>query len=403
LAIHSSNLSPDHRIQSLERENAGLRRAVAELSILNDLANEIGRARNVDGITQTIIRSARRAVDAREGVITLVSDEAPDEMVTLVRTRAHPHQPERSNLRPTEALLRSMQRSRTPIVVNSGDHELRRKLSLLDASLQSLISVPLLIGGRLIGILTVYDRENSADFTHEDVRLLSIMAAQSAHAVEIARLDEERRQIIQTFGQYTSPEIVEDILRTGSQADGELRHVCVLFMDVRGFSRFAERTAPQAVVEYLSRLFEVAIDCINRNHGIVHQLLGDGLMAIFGAPVSYDRDCAYAVGASVEILEKIEGEVEAGRLPSMRIGIGLHAGEVVAGTIGTRVHREYKVTGDVVNVAARIEKLNKQFESRLLITEAVMNEAGELPVSAKPLGPVHLDGRDEAVHLFRLL
>ena len=403
MASLPSNINPDHRIRSLERENAGLRRAVAELSILNDLANEISRARNVDDITQTIIRRARRAVDAREGVISLVSDETPDEMVTLVRTRAQPDQSERPNLRPTEALLRSMQRSRTPIVVNTGDHELRRTLSLFDASPQSLISVPLLIGGRLIGILTVYDRANSADFTHEDVRLLSIMAAQSANAVEIARLDEERRRIVQTFGQYTSPEVVEEILRTGSQADGELRHVCILFMDVRGFSRFAERTAPQAVVEYLSHLFEVAIDCINRNHGIVHQLLGDGLMAIFGAPVSYGKDCSNAVGASVDILEMIERDVETGRLPSMRVGIGLHAGEVVAGTIGSRVHREYKVTGDVVNVAARIEKLNKQFESRLLITEAVMKEAGELPVTATPLGLIHLEGREEAIQLFRLL
>lgn len=402
MAIHSSNLSSDHRLQSLERENAGLRRAVEELSILNDLANAVGRARNVDDITQTIIRSARRAVDAREGLITLISEEAQDAMVTLVRTRAGTNQHELSSLRPTEALLRSMQRNRTPIVVNIGDQDLRRELSLLDESLRSLVSVPLVIGGRLIGILTVYNRENAADFTPEDVRLLSIMAAQSAHAVEIARLDEDRRRIVQTFGQYTSPEIVEEILRTGSHADGALRHVCILFMDVRGFSSFAERTSPEAVVEYLSRLFEVAIDCVNRHHGIVHQLLGDGLMAIFGAPVSSDADCEHAVRASIEILDELDREIEAERLTSMPIGIGLHAGQVVAGTIGSRVHREYKVTGDVVNVAARIEKLNKHFDSRLLVSEAVMREVGEIPLTATPLGPVNLDGRTESVQLFRL-
>ncbi len=387
-------------VTDLERENARLRRAVDELSILNELAAEIGRARGVEEISQSIIRKARRAAKAREGVITLVEEEAAGDMKTLVRTRVDSRGA--GPLRPTDGILRWMQHHRSPIVVGRDDEKRRRELALYDASIQTLLSVPMMVGGRLIGILTVYNREQDADFTSEDVRLLSIMAGQSAQVIEHARLDEERRAIVQTFGQYTSPEIVDQILRSGSHSEGTRRHVCILFMDVRGFSTFAERAEPEAVVEYLRKLFDVAIDCVNRHHGIVHQLLGDGLMAIFGAPVSYGNDATYAVRASLEMLEHVERLVDAGDLPPTRLGIGLHAGEVVAGTIGSSVHREYKVTGDVVNVAARVEQLNKRFDSRLLITEAVFRELDTADKEATSMGSVAMTGREEPVHVYRL-
>ncbi len=385
---------------NLERENARLRRAVDELSVLNELAAEIGRARSVEEITQSIIRKARRAVEAREGVITLVKKGVVDEMKTLVRTRVH--ESGSGPLRPTDLLLQQMRAKPSAVVIGSADEDQRRRLGLQDSSMRSLISVPLLVGGRLIGILTVYNHERGQDFSAEDVRLLSIMAAQSAQIIDHARLEEERRTIIQTFGQFTSPDVVEEILRSGSDTEGSRRHVCILFMDVRGFSSFAERIEPEEVVEYLRSLFDITIDCVNRHRGIVHQLLGDGLMAIFGAPVSYGNDAGHAVQASFDMLEQVRSAVDGGRIPPTRLGIGLHAGDVVAGTIGSSVHREYKVTGDVVNVAARIEQLNKEFDSSLLISGAVYDELDPQTVDAVSMGSITLEGRQEPVQIFQL-
>lgn len=387
-------------LQSLQRENARLRRAVEELSILNELAAEIGQAQSVEEITGSIIRKARRAVGAREGVITLVGAEAKDEMKTLVRTRAESIMA--SALRPTDSLLQQMRAQRKPIVIHSDDEKERRRLGLRDSSMQSLASVPLLVGGRLIGILTVYNQDRGQDFSPEDVRLLSIMAGQSAQVVEHARLEEERRSIIQTFGQFTSPDVVNEILKRGSATEGTRRHVCILFMDVRGFSTFAERIEPEEVVEYLRALFDLTIECVNRHHGIVHQLLGDGMMAIFGAPVSYGNDTHNAVQAAFEMLERVRHASSTGHISPTRLGIGLHSGKVVAGTIGSSVHREYKVTGDVVNVAARIEQLNKEFDSSLLISEAVYDELDPTPADAASIGSITLDGRTEPVRIYRL-
>lgn len=390
-----------HRAEDLQRENARLRRAVDELSILNELATEIGRARSVEEITQSIIRKARRTVGASEGVITLVEEEdSADEMKTLVRTRVD--SAGSGPLRPTDSLLQWMRSKRSAILIGANDEKERRRLGLEDPAMRTLASVPLLAGGRLIGILTVYNREEGGDFTSDDIRLLSIMAAQSAQVIEHARLEEERRSIVQTFGQFTSPEVVEEILRTGSSTEGSRRHVCVLFMDVRGFSAYAERMQPEVVVEYLRTLFDITIDCVTRHKGIVHQLLGDGLMAIFGAPVSHGRDAQHAVHAAREMLERVREKVGAGDLPPTQLGIGLHAGEVVAGTIGSAVHREYKVTGDVVNVAARLEQLNKRFDSSLLISEAVYDELDPKPDDAVSMGSVSLAGRNEPVHIYKL-
>jgi adenylate cyclase len=124
-------------------------------------------------------------------------------------------------------------------------------------------------------------------------------------------------------------------------------------------------------VAYLNTLFEFMIASVNSNHGIMPQLLGDGLMAIFGAPLSFGNDAANAVRAALEIVERVQREVEAQGIPPTRIGIGLHAGEVLSGTVGSALHKEYKVTGDVVNLASRIEQSNKEFNTQLLISETV--------------------------------
>jgi adenylate cyclase len=149
-------------------------------------------------------------------------------------------------------------------------------------------------------------------------------------------------------------------------------------------------------------MFEFMIASVNRHHGIVHQLLGDGLMAIFGAPLSFGNDSENSVRAAMEIVESIQREVDAQGIPPTRIGIGLHAGEVLAGTVGSVLHKEYKVTGDVVNLASRIEQLNKEFNTQLLISEEVWHAIRGKWNNAASLGRVQVRGRTEAVEIFAL-
>jgi adenylate cyclase len=213
---------------------------------------------------------------------------------------------------------------------------------------------------------------------------------------------EERNTVIQLFGQHVAPAVVEELLHHPEETRTTRKDVCVMFVDIRGFTQFAERRAPEDTVAYLNTLFEFMIASVTRHHGIVHQLLGDGFMAIFGAPLSFGNDAANAVHASLEIVERVQREVETQAIPPTRLGIGLHAGEVLAGPVGSAVHKEYKVTGDVVNLASRIEQLNKEFNTQLLISETVWQAVREQWPHAASLGRVPIRGHEDTVELFAL-
>ena len=213
---------------------------------------------------------------------------------------------------------------------------------------------------------------------------------------------EERNRISRTFGEYVSPEVMSKLMDLKPDLRSENKNVCVMFLDIRNFTGFAEKRSPEEVVEYLESLFEFMIEIVNRHHGIINKFLGDGFMAVFGAPLSDGKDCANAVGAAQEILARVQQEVDAGTILPTTVGIGLHAGEAVTGSIGSALRREYTVIGDVVNLAARIEKLNKTFDSQLLISEMVWQAINEEPRKAVPMGQVQVKGREQSIQVYQV-
>lgn len=213
---------------------------------------------------------------------------------------------------------------------------------------------------------------------------------------------QERERISRTFGEYVSPEVMGKLLDLKPDLRSESKNVCVMFLDIRNFTGFAEKRTPEEVVEYLESLFEFMIEIVNRHHGIINKFLGDGFMAVFGAPLSDGRDCLNAVEAAQEILARLKQEVEAGTILPTTVGIGLHAGEAVTGSIGSALRREYTVIGDVVNLAARIEKLNKQFDSQLLISEMVWQAVVDDHRKAQPMGHVQVRGREQAIQVYQV-
>ena len=213
---------------------------------------------------------------------------------------------------------------------------------------------------------------------------------------------EERNRISRTFGEYVSPEVMGKLLDLKPDLRSENKNVCVMFLDIRNFTGFAEKRSPEEVVQYLESLFEFMIEIVNRHHGIINKFLGDGFMAVFGAPLSDGKDCANALEAAREILARVHQEVESGTIIPTTVGIGLHAGEAVTGSIGSALRREYTVIGDVVNLAARIEKLNKRFDSQLLISEIVWQAVSEDPNKAVPMGQVQVKGREQAIQVYQV-
>jgi adenylate cyclase len=209
-----------------------------------------------------------------------------------------------------------------------------------------------------------------------------------------------RDHVTNLFGQHVSPQVVERLLTAGSTAGSETRQVAVMFVDIRGFTAAARTRSPQEVVDRLDAAFAVLVDIVDRNGGIVNKFLGDGFLALFGAPFADPDAAKRAVTAAREMLVAIEQHNVGSDWP-LRIGIGLHLGDVVAGNVGSPRRKEYTVIGDTVNFASRIEGLNKEFGSQLLISNEVHQAIGD-DAEAVSLGDVPIRGYDQPVRVWRL-
>jgi adenylate cyclase len=210
-----------------------------------------------------------------------------------------------------------------------------------------------------------------------------------------------RDRVTNLFGQHVSPEVVERLLVEGEETSSEIRRVAVMFVDFRSFTAGARSRSPQDVVERLDGAFAVLVEILDRHGGIVNKFLGDGFLALFGAPFEAEDPAHRAVAAAREMLAAMNG-VNRASAWQLRIGIGIHVGEVVAGNIGSPRRKEYTVIGDTVNFASRLEALNKEFDSQLLISAAVRDALGQDCSDAVPLGEVAVRGYDRPVAVWRL-
>lgn len=205
----------------------------------------------------------------------------------------------------------------------------------------------------------------------------------------------ERERIRRAFGTYVDPEIGERILQEGARLDGEEVDVTVMFVDVRGFTAFAERTPAPEVVHALNALYEKIVPVVQAHEGRVDKFIGDGLMAVFGAPRRLEDHASQALRAAVEIAE-LTGP-GSGVMP---IGIGLNSGMVVAGNIGGAGRLEYGVIGDTVNVAARVEQATRVTGDTVLLSGRTKELAGPLPYLFTEREGVALKGKSELIRLY---
>ena len=221
----------------------------------------------------------------------------------------------------------------------------------------------------------------------------------------ISRLlvEAEKRHLAEhLFGQQISAEIAEKILENNGRMESKRMQVAVMFIDIRNFTRYASGKSPEEIVQYQNDFFRIVIDTVTQHHGIINQFLGDGCMVTFGAPVKLDNPSKHAVAAAIMLLQELNRLVEHGGLPATRIGIGIHTGEAVTGNIGTAQRRQYSITGSVVILASRIEQLNKQFGSQLLVSEEVIGSIEAHAATATSFGYVALKGWHKPVGVYKL-
>jgi adenylate cyclase len=206
----------------------------------------------------------------------------------------------------------------------------------------------------------------------------------------------ERERIREAFGTYVDQDVAAHILEEGIDLAGEEVEVTLMFIDVRNFTGFAEQTPANEVVSAINRLFERIVPIIHAHGGRVDKFIGDGLLAVFGAPRRQPDHADEALAAALEIADVV-GSGEAGTL---EIGLGLNSGTVVAGNIGGDRRYEFSVIGDAVNVAARVEAATRQTGDTVLLTERTAALLGRDRVELEERPGLELKGKRDAVTVY---
>jgi adenylate cyclase len=215
----------------------------------------------------------------------------------------------------------------------------------------------------------------------------------------------ERDRLRETFGRYVTRQVADHLLAGKVELGGELVPVTVLFSDIRAFTTISERMPPRELLDFLNVYFSGMVESVMMHDGVVDKFIGDAIMAVFGAPVPRPGDSLNAIKAALDMrrrLAKMNAGFRAGGTPEIRAGIGLHAGEVVAGNMGHIERMEYTVIGDAVNLASRLEGLTKEFDADVLLSEDLYLQVKD-DVEAEPLRRIQVKGRAQEVMVYKLI
>lgn len=239
------------------------------------------------------------------------------------------------------------------------------------------------------------------DYLTKPVNPILLRARVNA-SLEKKRLRDEQRKLFRTFA---TKEVAEELLRTGFSLGGQIVTASVLIADIRSFTSIAESQDPSDSIELLNQYFSMMFDAVSHNGGIINQIVGDGLLAVFGAPIFYEDHRERAVKAGLQMLEQLKVFNQnqlAQEKTAIRIGIGITSGKMVAGYTGTHNRAIYTCIGDTVNLADRIEEYTKEALRPLLIDEYTREGLSE-NFKVEDLGKIVFKGKNQAVSVFAVV
>ncbi len=226
-----------------------------------------------------------------------------------------------------------------------------------------------------------------------------LLRARIGSSLEKKRLRDQQKELVKRFA---TSEVAQDLQQSGFALGGKRIEGTVMFCDIRGFTSITELQSPEETIELLNTFYTLMFDAITGAGGVVNQMVGDGLMSIFGAPLPLADPCASAVRAAremIELIEMLNVEREAGGKPALAIGIGIATGSMIAGYTGTHTRATYTCIGDAVNLAARLEAHTKLAGRPILVDGATAAALGDR-VALEPLGDVQLKGKAAPVAVF---
>jgi adenylate cyclase len=393
-----------------------LQRKANILSELYEMSKALGSGFDLDRIfkmaTDIIFRStpADRVIALlAEGIVT--EQNADDAKLFPIATRARDEKLEAHARKMTigRTITRKVMKDRVALLSQdaAADEQFAGVDSIVSQGVRSTICAPLFTESGVHGALYADRLDPFSAFKPDDLELISAVAAQTAIAVENVRAHERlaKEEVARAnYSRFLPEYVVKQMLENPEsfKLGGVLQTITVLFADIRGFTRISEHAAPEKIVQLLNRYFSAMTDIIFAHGGTLDKYLGDGLMALFGAPTATPKDAANAIAAAVAMQRRmlsINDELREEGFPEIGIGIGLHTGEVTVGYIGSERRSEYTAIGDAVNTASRLESNAKGGE--ILVSE-VTAKAAHSRYQLAPREPISVKNREQPVPLFEV-
>ena len=389
-----------------------LQRKANILSALYEMSKTLGSVFDLNAIFEKATDIIFRATPADRVVALLAEHDAEaDGSLTPIAMRARDNRLEAHarKLSIGRTITRKVMRDRVALLSQdaASDEQFAGVDSIVSQGVRSTICAPLMTESRVHGALYADRLDPFAAFKPDDLELISAVAAQTAIAVENARAHERlaREEVARAnYSRFLPEYVVKQMLENPEsfKLGGSSQTITILFADIRGFTRISEHAPPEKIVGLLNRYFSAMTEIIFAHGGTLDKYLGDGLMALFGAPTATPDDASNALNAAVAMQRRLLGinrELREEGFPEIGVGMGLHTGEAIVGYIGSERRSEYTAIGDTVNTSSRLESNARGGE--ILISDATA-KAAHSRYKLQPREPIMVKNRQQPVSLWEV-
>lgn len=408
--------SKDEVATSPQRDKVleSLQRKANILSALYEMSKTLGSVFDLNAIFEKATDVIFRSTPA-DRVVALLADQEgggrDDANLTPIAMRARDNKLEAHarKLSIGRTITRKVMKDRVALLSQdaASDEQFAGVDSIVSQGVRSTICAPLVAESRVHGALYADRLDPFAAFKPDDLELISAVAAQTAIAVENARAHERlaREEVARAnYSRFLPEYVVKQMLENPEsfKLGGVSQTITILFADIRGFTRISEHAPPEKIVGLLNRYFSAMTDIIFAHGGTLDKYLGDGLMALFGAPTATPDDASNALNAAVAMQRRLIGinrELKDEGFAEIGVGMGLHTGEAIIGYVGSDKRSEYTAIGDTVNTSSRLESNARGGE--ILISDATA-KAAHSRYKLKAREPITVKNRQQPVNLWEV-
>jgi adenylate cyclase len=391
-----------------QETQAELERRNKVLWLLFEISRQLNSITDFRELLKKIMDLVFRVIDADYGFLILTGDEGDSDLDPLVVKYKDDQEKDKGKLKVSRTIIDKVIHDKEAILTSNAmaDSRFDGAKSVFIQKLRSVICAPLWRKDKVIGVIQLDSVRFDNQFTKDDLELLKATGSQMAMILEQASLNEKireeemRRSRLERF---LAPQVVEMIVK-GSQEVMEPKELTatMVFTDIAAFTQLAEQIPPQETNMILNQYFSIMTDIIFSYDGTLDKYIGDGLMAIFGAPMEREDDAERAILAAKQMKERLPRMIaeQGNHRKKLDIRIGINTGRVVAGSIGSPRRMDYTVIGDPVNIASRLESIAKS--NQILIGEDTYRAVkGKFKI--RKVGPKKVKGKSAEIIVYEVI